>query len=391
MDNKIHKSFIDFDNALERSLSIKWKTLEQLDNFLSTFESNIAQKSNTKIVWTDTAKETCEQLKKIISSAKPECIINWANSASIELDINNKNIDFKGPYLKQDFFHLNEKNKYAPNQQIKKPEDYALPQKLDKYLSKSNTLSIVGASYCSADGNLIFNTNNASTSQILGKSKNLIILLPLNAIIPSLEDVELFNSLISSTVLGKVSNTHQIIVHQFGIEQSVYIVLFNNDRTDVLADKSFRSILYDYTYGQDINENTAAAVNPNFVFDTKHFLDQKSVYYNTMIKSQKLKSLRFIPFIFQSSRSKELMAENWSNYIEKSIYLDLAQNSSNRTKWSAYFYKKLMNKRKTLDFVSANAKKSAIKILHNNPSINGVSKFKIQKKSFAKQWQNQFK
>ena len=87
--------FKDYDNANLRGLSIKWKTLEQLDNFLSSFETNFLQTSHAKMIWADDAIDVQNNISKLIGSAQPKTVINWNNTASIELDLNAKSLNYK--------------------------------------------------------------------------------------------------------------------------------------------------------------------------------------------------------------------------------------------------------------------------------------------------------
>ena len=93
--------FKDYDNANLRGLSIKWKTLEQLDNFLSSFETNFLQTSHAKMIWADDAIDVQNNISKLIGSAQPKTVINWNNTASIELDLNAKSLNCKVPFLQK--------------------------------------------------------------------------------------------------------------------------------------------------------------------------------------------------------------------------------------------------------------------------------------------------
>jgi hypothetical protein len=384
--------FKDYENANHRGLSIKWKTLEQLDNFLSSFETNFLQTSHAKMIWADDAFDVQNNISKLIGSAQPKTVINWNNTASIELDLNAKSLNYKGPFLQKGNLQTTNNQLSTSKLFMEAPEENEkLDEQLEKYVLNKDSFSIISASYASADGLLFFNNENNALDLILNKSDQIIILLPINQIIPSSDDTELFNSLIAWNTTRESAVGNQKIVRQFDHEKNVYLLIYNNDRTTSLGEVEFRKVLYDYTYGQDLNANTSVAINANTPLDLSFSLDSKSILYKRIINSEDFSHLKFLPFIYKHPQSKFLLDKDFGKLIEQSIHRYAKNSTSNRSKWSTYFYKKMVSSRKNIELPNRKLKTAAFNFLNKQPNKNGINKFKIAKQSFAKQWQNQFK
>lgn len=386
------KAFHEMDNAIARALSIKWKTLEQLDNYLVSFETHYMQRGG-KISWATTNKEATETIQKVISFSKPQAIVNWSKAYAQELQINALELKYDGPYFHTNYLSKID-DKKVPNVFLEAAEDFDFDnqrKELFKHLTTENTLSIVSASYITSDGKIVFNEQNNTIDYILDQSEKIIVLVPSNHIIPTTGDIDLYNSLIASQTTGKLSNAYQKIISSFPSNKEVYVLIFDNERSDILAQSKIRTLLYDFSYGQDLNANTSVAINTNSPLNTDYGMNDKSAIYNTIIRQSRLRELKFLPLLYKNNKSPFLLSDQWTKAIDYCIHKENKDHQSNANKWGILFYKKMMMNRKYLEMTSPKIKNKAVLYMIKKYNKDSKYNFKIKKESFAKRWQAQFK
>ena len=267
--------FLDLENARQRAAAIKNKTLDRLDEYLLDFEKKFLENGG-KIIWADTIEEAQQAIKEIISSRKIKSIVKSKSMVSEEIKLNDflKDLGVEnwetdlGEFIQQISheppFHLVTPSIHKSESEIAKLfRDYFsrediyganditqaaklfLRQKFntaDAFVSGANFLlaDIGGIAITENEGNVLLGANNCKTH---------IVISGIEKVIPSVNDLELFWPLLSSYGTGQKITVYNSVFcgpSQFPASENLeerVLILLNNGRTDVLAQKKQRKAL----------------------------------------------------------------------------------------------------------------------------------------------------
>ena len=277
--------FNNLENSKRRAYSTKWKVLENLDKTLPEFESNFQRKGG-KVIWAENAEEARNEIWKIISRHNAKSVIKSKSMATEEIHLNefleNKNIEplesDLGEYivqlLGQKPYHIvtpamhlsledisklfHEKFNTPLNATAKELTLKARELLRDKYLEAD--IGITGANFIIADTGSIALTENEGNAR-LGTTfpKVHIAVVGIEKIIPSIADLDLFWPLLATHGTGQNLTVYNTILSGPSQEgetdgpEEMYVILLDNGRTNVLAQKEQRQGLYCIRCGACLN------------------------------------------------------------------------------------------------------------------------------------------
>lgn len=218
------KQFSDIEQAREMVSDIKSHTIENLDFYLNQFEENFT-KNGGKILWADSQQDAIKEINKILKIFEIKQLAKSKSTILDEIELS-QNIDNKELKLIETFVELNNEN--SDSNQIKQQI-----LKSDAGISGVNFLisDIGGIALTENEGNILL----SSTA-----TKIQIYVSTIKKIIPSISDFGHFASILSSFSSGqKISAFNSIITSPRKIgdldgPERIYLVLINNNRTDLL-------------------------------------------------------------------------------------------------------------------------------------------------------------
>lgn len=355
--------FIDSSNAHKRAHSIKWKILEQLDSNLLSAESKLIQ-LGCKTLWAKSAKQAQEHIQKVIEYVQPESIVNLANTYSGELSINPKSLQTQVPYWRESRWKsLDEKlipvQCFNQEEQRPKTED---AEKFIKYSCRKDNLAIVGPSFMTLEGSMVFNSNDSKTQVILEKAREIICLIPITNLMSNFGDIEMVSALQSEYAKGEILPAN-CCIWQPGKRKNVYVLFYDNGRIEeVLSKPELRKILTDIHFGSELSAHTASFVNPKKRLHHHWSISTESAIYRSITKENKLNCFSFLPLLFKTKHQQHGLDPFMGSLITAAKKLQQEnQELSNTQKWGIFAFKKLMNNRKLLDWPSASIKKGLLK------------------------------
>lgn len=284
----VDKGLLQFDNleyARKKAHIIKWKVMENLDKYLLEFESNFMRKGG-KVIWANNAKEAQKEILKIMKQANAKMVVKSKSMACEEIELNEfleknhiESIETDlGEYivqlLGQKPYHIVTPAMHLSKEDIAKlfnekfgtPID-ATPTELtlkarellrEKYLRAD--VGISGGNYLVADTGSIAITENEGNARLTTCFPKIhIAIVGIEKVIPSINDLDLFWPLLSTRGTGQNLTVYNTLIS--GPKQStesdgpeeMYVILLDNGRSNLLAQKDQRQALYCIRCGACLN------------------------------------------------------------------------------------------------------------------------------------------
>jgi L-lactate dehydrogenase complex protein LldF len=279
------EQFADVNLAREQAKNIKWKAIETLDRQLEKFEAGIT-KRGAKVIWAETAQQAREEILQICEEKNCRTIVKSKSMVTEEIHLNEflekhsiesvetdlgeyiQQLDNEAPYhivtpamhkSKEDVARLfAEKLGTDP---ALTPEQLTLVARStlrEKYTKAQ--IGITGANFIIADIGAIAVTENEGNARLsCAWPKTHIVVVGIEKIIPALNDLALFWPLLATYGTGQRITVYNTIVT--GPKQpgetdgpdDMYVILLDNGRTNILANKKARESLYCIRCGACLN------------------------------------------------------------------------------------------------------------------------------------------
>lgn len=429
----INSNIGKYDVAVKRGLSrienlehlkkkahvIKWKVMENLDKLLPEFEANF-QKRGGKVIWANTAEEANREILEIIKKAKAKTVIKSKSMVTEEIHLNefleSHNIESLesdlGEYivqlLGQKPYHIVTPAMHLSKEDIAKlfhekfgtPID-ASPQQLtlkarellrDKYLTAD--VGITGANFLIADTGGVCITENEGNARLTTTFPKIhIAVVGIEKIIPTTADLDLFWPMLSTHGTGQNLTVYNTILN--GPKQSyetdgpeeMYVILLDNGRTDLLAQKEQRQGLYCIRCGACLNACPIYKNIGGHSYDTtysgpigsiitphlKGMEDFKHLSYASSLcgKCSEVCPVKIDIHKMLLLNRRDAVKHNFTSQVEKTGWL---------------FASKALNSRKLMDFFSGKTKNFFIKLLFKNTWGKNRDLPNVAPKSFSQIW-----
>jgi len=275
----------NLDNAKKKGHVIKWKVMENLDKFLPEFEANF-QRRGGKVIWANDADEANKEILNIIQKAKAKTVVKSKSMVteeihlneflkenqieSLETDLGEYIVQLLGqaPYhIVTPAMHLS-KDDIAKlfNQHFGTPLDATAEQLTlkarellrDKYLQAD--VGITGANFLLSDTGSVAISENEGNARLCTTFPRIhIAVVGIEKIIPSIADLDLFWPMLSTHGTGQNLTVYNTILsgprqpNETDGPEEMYVVLLDNGRTNLLAQKEQRQGLYCIRCGACLN------------------------------------------------------------------------------------------------------------------------------------------
>jgi len=277
--------FENLENSKKKAHAIKWRVMENLDKYLPEFEANF-QRRGGKVIWANDAAEAQKEILNIINKRNGKTVIKSKSMTTEEIHLN----DFLGEHgieslesdlgeyivqlLGQPPYHIVTPAMHLSKEEIAKlfhdrfgtPID-ATPQQLtqkarellrEKYLQAD--IGISGGNFLIADTGSIALTENEGNARLCTTFPKVhIAIVGIEKIIPSMADLDLFWPLLASHGTGQNLTVYNTILsgprrpEETDGPEEMYVILLDNGRTNLLAQKEQRQGLYCIRCGACLN------------------------------------------------------------------------------------------------------------------------------------------
>ena len=269
------KQFKNIELAKRRAANIKHKTINNLDKYLVEFENNFSKRGG-KVIWAPNEKDAQREIMHIIKKSKAQVIVKQKTMVSEELELNelfekNKREVFEtdlGEYIVQlageKPYHILTPAMHKSKEDVAKlfhekfnlPDD-SKPEKIAHFVREKlrgefirADVGITGGNFLIADVGAVALTENEGTGLLcMAFPKVHIVIVGIEKLIPSIEDLDLFLSLLAQHGTGQNITVYNNIV--FGPQnefepdgpEEMYVILLDNKRTELLKFKEQRRAL----------------------------------------------------------------------------------------------------------------------------------------------------
>lgn len=411
---------INMDNAKRRGHVIKWKMMENLDKVLPEFEANF-QKRGGKVIWANDAAEANREVLNILKKVNAKTIVKSKSMVTEEIHLNefleSNNIESietdLGEYiiqlLGQKPYHIVTPAMHLSKEDIAKlfherfgtPPD-ATPEQLtlkarellrEKYLQAD--VGITGGNFLIADtGSIALSENEGNARLTTSFPKIHIAIVGIEKIIPSIADLDLFWPMLAGHGTGQNLTVYNTILsgprqpNETDGPDEMYVILLDNGRTNLLAQKDQRQGLYCIRCGACLNAcpvyknigghayNTPYS-GPIGSIITPHLQGMKEFKHLSYASSLCGKCTEVCPVKIDIHK---MLLLNRRDAVDSGLV-------TSAEKWGWKMWTRGMLSRKTEDFFGGKMKNFFLKTFFKKTWGHYKQLPDVAEKSFAKQWE----
>jgi len=269
------KQYSDIETAKRRVAHLKHKVLNELDKYLIDFEFNF-EKHGGKVIWAENALDAIMEILAIMKKYRAKHVVKSKSMISEELELN-KNLESHniesletdlGEYIvqlagekpyhiltpamhksKEDVAKLfNEK--FGMSAQSTPLEITTFVRKLLREKFYSADIGITGGNFIISDiGAIALTENEGNGMMSVSFPKVHIVITGIEKVIPYMKDLDLFWPLLATHGTGQNITAYNSIItgpRQEGETdgpEAMYVILLDNNRTQVLAQRHQRRAL----------------------------------------------------------------------------------------------------------------------------------------------------
>lgn len=279
------EQFADVHLARERAKNIKWKAIETLDTQLETFEAAII-KRGVKVIWAEDAQQALDAISKICREKDCKTLVKSKSMVTEEIHLNDflekngiESVETDlGEYIQQldgePPYHIVTPAMHKSKEDVAKlfaeklgTDPNATPQQLtltarrvlrEKYVQAE--VGVTGANFIIADIGAIAVTENEGNARLsCSFPKTHIVVVGIEKVIPSMNDLALFWPLLSTFGTGQKVTVYNTIItgprqpNETDGPEEMYVILLDNGRTNILANEKQRESLYCIRCGACLN------------------------------------------------------------------------------------------------------------------------------------------
>ena len=266
--------FANLELARDRAAYLKWKVTENLDKYLIDFESNLIRRGG-RVLWADDVNAALTEVEGILKKYNAQLVVKGKSSVAEEIGLNaylrNKGIEVVETDLGEYVVDVAGEKPYHMVTPAMHKSKLEITQLLNDKIGTSidadateittdvrehlrtkfakATVGITGANFLMADAGLVGITENEGNARLCSSLPKVhIVIAGIDKVIPSINDAELFFSLLATYGTGQRLTTYNTIVGPKSADdidgpQEFVVILVDNGRSNVLAQHEQRQAL----------------------------------------------------------------------------------------------------------------------------------------------------
>ncbi len=283
--NRGRLQYEDLEQAKQRAKNLKWRAMESLDKYLVDFELQFTKRGG-KVVWAENADEALAEIGNIMRRVNAKSIVKSKSMITEEIHLNKylKTIGVEsfetdlGEYIQQmddqPPFHIVTPAMHKSKEDVAKvfhehhdtplnstPQEltlYARKELRDKYLKAD--VGITGANFILSDvGGIVVTENEGNARLTVTFPKIHIVIVGIEKIIPSINDLYLFLPLLATYGTGQQVTVYNSVLmgprqeNEVDGPDEMIVILLDNGRTNLVGDAEKRESLYCIRCGACLN------------------------------------------------------------------------------------------------------------------------------------------
>lgn len=269
------KQYKDLEKAKERAANLKYKIINDLDKYLIEFEVRFTDNGG-KLIWAQNKEEAVKEILKILKENKCKKIVKSKSMTTEEIDLNESlekvNIESLetdlGEYIVQlageKPYHIVTPAMHKSKENIAELfhkkfnlAENSSPEEITKFVRKKlrkkfieADVGITGANFLIADiGGVALTENEGNGLLSISFPKVHIVIAGIEKLIPDVKYLDLFWPLLSTHGTGQNITVYNSVITgpKFKGETDgpgkMYVILLDNNRTDLLSNERQRIAL----------------------------------------------------------------------------------------------------------------------------------------------------
>ena len=279
------EQFTDLERVRELAKNKKWEAIEHLDLYLTQFEDQIT-KRGAKVFWAEDSEQALNFIGDICKEKECKTIVKSKSMVTEEIHLNNylESIGVEsvetdlGEYIQQldgeSPYHIVTPAMHKSKEDVAKlfaeklgtdinlsPEELTLVARKnlrEKYVNAE--IGITGANFILSDiGGIALTENEGNARLSASMPKTHILIVGIEKVIPSMNDLGLFWPLLSTFGTGQQVTVYNSIItgpkqaDEVDGPEEMYVILLDNGRTELLANDKSREALYCIRCGACLN------------------------------------------------------------------------------------------------------------------------------------------
>ena len=410
----------NLDNAKKKGHVIKWKVMENLDKFLPEFEANF-QRRGGKVIWANDAEEANREILNIIQKAKAKTVVKSKSMVTEEIHLNEflkenhiESLETDlGEYIVQLLgqapYHIVTPAMHLSKEDIAKlfnqhfgtsleatAEELTLKARellRDKYLQAD--VGITGANFLLADTGSVAISENEGNARLCTTFPRIhIAVVGIEKVIPSITDLDLFWPMLSTHGTGQNLTVYNTILNgprqanETDGPEEMYVVLLDNGRTNLLAQKEQRQGLYCIRCGACLNVCPVYQNVGGHTYNTTYSGPIGAIITPHTDGMEEFKHLSYASSL--CGRCTEVCPVKID--IHKMLLLNrrdavVGGLVTAKERWGWTVWKKGMLKRSLTDFFGGKMKNFFLRFFFKNTWGHLREMPEVAEKSFTRQWQ----
>jgi len=415
--------FHNIDLIRERAKNIKWRALETLDQQLEDFELNFTKRGG-KVIWAQDSQEALDEVLNICKEKNCTSIVKSKSMVTEEIHLNHflekNNIESVetdlGEYIQQldgePPYHIVTPAMHKSKEDVAKlfadklgtasklsPEQLTLVarEKLREKYTQAE-VGITGANFIISDIGAIAVTENEGNGRLsMAWPKTHIAIVGIEKVVSSLTDLALMWPLLATFGTGQKVTVYNSIISgpkQHGESdgpEDMYVILLDNNRSNILANPKMRESLYCIRCGACLNACPVYKNIGGHAYGATYSGPIGSVITPHLQGLKEFKHLSFASSLCGNCTEvcavkinlHELLLENRKESVDEGLV-----TFSEKTAWKLWKISAL--RRSFMNMGNGNLKSTVV-----NKLFKGWNKERsdlhFSKKTFNEMWKNRFK
>jgi L-lactate dehydrogenase complex protein LldF len=415
--------FHNIDLIRERAKNIKWRALETLDQQLEDFELNFTKRGG-KVIWAQDSQEALDEVLNICKEKNCTSIVKSKSMVTEEIHLNHflekNNIESVetdlGEYIQQldgePPYHIVTPAMHKSKEDVAKlfadklgtasklsPEQLTLVarEKLREKYTQTE-VGITGANFIISDIGAIAVTENEGNGRLsMAWPKTHIAIVGIEKVVSSLTDLALMWPLLATFGTGQKVTVYNSIISgpkQHGESdgpEDMYVILLDNNRSNILANPKMRESLYCIRCGACLNACPVYKNIGGHAYGATYSGPIGSVITPHLQGLKEFKHLSFASSLCGNCTEvcavkinlHELLLENRKESVDEGLV-----TFSEKTAWKLWKISSL--RRSFMNMGNGNLKSTVV-----NKLFKGWNKERsdlhFSKKTFNEMWKNRFK
>ncbi|MBA3649355.1 MAG: iron-sulfur cluster-binding protein [Chitinophagales bacterium] len=416
--------YTDLELAKQRAKNLKWKAIANLDKYLLEFESNIS-KRGAKVVWAEDKEEALKEIESVIKRVGARSVVKSKSMTTEEVHLNQflekMNVEVVetdlGEYIQQldgePPFHIVTPAMHKSKEDVARVfnENFGTPiestpqeitliareQLRQKYLQAD--IGITGANFILPDiGGVLILENEGNARLTITFPKVHIVLVGIEKVIPSYNDLHLFLPLLATFGTGQQISVYNTVVtgprqeNEVDGPEEMIVILMDNGRTELLAEAVQREALYCIRCGACLNACPIYKNIGGHAYQTTYTGPIGSVITPHLRGMKEYKHLSFASSLCGNCTEVCPIKINLHNLLVINRHDSVMDgNYSKSEKFGWYAWKRAMLNRSLMNIGGEKMKNYMLNFLFKKSWGTHREMFKVAPKSFNQLWKEMYK